>query len=113
MAAVQAKRLYTPEEYLERERAAETRSEYLAGEIFAMAGDSEGHNGVVPNLTAELVTQMRGGPCRALASNMRPQTVGAMAGVRQTMGLSCAARILSELRAYVPLHRRKVGISST
>ncbi len=34
--------LYTPEQYLERERAAEFRSEYISGEIFAMAGASFG-----------------------------------------------------------------------
>ena len=33
-----AKPCYTPEDYLERERQADYKSEYFAGEIFAMAG---------------------------------------------------------------------------
>jgi Uma2 family endonuclease len=34
----------TVEEYLARERAAEYKSEYFNGEIFAMAGGSKPHN---------------------------------------------------------------------
>ena len=34
----------TPAEYLEIERAAETRSEYFGGEMFAMSGASRAHN---------------------------------------------------------------------
>ena len=45
---------YTPEQYLEIDRAAEFKSEYLAGEIVAMAGASENHNIITVNLTAEL-----------------------------------------------------------
>ena len=33
----------TPEEYLALERQAETKSEYLRGEVFAMAGASYAH----------------------------------------------------------------------
>jgi hypothetical protein len=34
---------YTPEGYLEIDRAAQFKSEYFHGEIFAMAGASEDH----------------------------------------------------------------------
>jgi len=36
-------RRYTPEEYLELERAAEFKSEYLDGQIYAMSGGSLAH----------------------------------------------------------------------
>src|SRR5499425_3734224 len=44
----------TPQEYLELERKAETKSEYLDGEIFAMAGVSRDHVRIVVNIITEL-----------------------------------------------------------
>ncbi len=41
--SVQTKPFITPEEYLERERAAEFKSEYYNGEVFAMSGGSRNH----------------------------------------------------------------------
>jgi Uma2 family endonuclease len=61
----------TPEEYLELERKSPERSEYFAGEIFAMGGASEPHNLVVTNVVAELRGQLKGRPCRTYANDMR------------------------------------------
>jgi Uma2 family endonuclease len=61
----------TPEQYLERERQATFKSEYLAGEVFAMAGASEGHILIVTNLTRELSTRLRGRPCRTYSNDMK------------------------------------------
>ena len=36
--------MMTPQEYLDRERKAEHKSEYYNGEMFAMAGAKEAHN---------------------------------------------------------------------
>ena len=44
------KRYYTPEEYLALERAAEYKSEYVGGEIFAMTGTSVDHNTIAGNI---------------------------------------------------------------
>jgi Uma2 family endonuclease len=62
---------YTPQEYLALERQAEYKSEYFAGEIFAMAGASPPHNAIVFNLSGELSPQLRGGPCRGYVSDQR------------------------------------------
>lgn len=49
-----AQQQYTPEEYLARERLAEYKSEYYAGDIFAMASASRWHNLIVANVIGEL-----------------------------------------------------------
>jgi Uma2 family endonuclease len=61
----------TPEQYLEIERKAEYKSEYLNGEMFAMAGAGEQHNRITVNLLIELGSQFRGGKCRSYGSDMR------------------------------------------
>jgi Uma2 family endonuclease len=70
MAAVRKPR-YTPEEYLALERRAEYKSEYFAGEIFAMAEASPVHNAIVFNAAGALFPQLRGGPCRGYGSDLR------------------------------------------
>jgi len=61
----------TPKEYLALERSAEYKSEYLAGEIFAMAGTSERHNLIAGNVFAELHAQLRKRPCKVYFSDVR------------------------------------------
>lgn len=61
------------EEYLEAERTSEVRHEYYDGEVFAMVGASESHVLIVSNLLATLHAQLRGGPCRVYANDMRVQ----------------------------------------
>jgi Uma2 family endonuclease len=61
----------TSAEYLEIERRAETKSEYIDGRMYAMSGASEPHNVIAVNLTRELSLQMRGRPCRVYAADMR------------------------------------------
>jgi Uma2 family endonuclease len=61
----------TPQEYLARERAAERKSEYLAGEVFEMSGASREHNLLVTNLVRELSLQLRGRECEVYPSDMR------------------------------------------
>lgn len=70
MASLPHKR-YTPEEYLEMERAAEFKSEYISGEILGMAGASESHNIINLNIAAELRTALRGGRCLSMANEMK------------------------------------------
>ena len=68
--ATQPSTFITPEEYLKRERAASTKSEYYQGEIFAMAGASEAHNLIVGNLIRHLGNRL-GANCRVYPSDMR------------------------------------------
>ncbi|MCW5851705.1 MAG: Uma2 family endonuclease [Anaerolineae bacterium] len=69
--AAQVKVRYTPQEYLALERQAEFKSEYMRGEIFAMADAGEDHNLIAVNIVSELRNQLKGRPCRVYPSDMR------------------------------------------
>ncbi len=58
-------------QYLQAERQSPTRSEYLAGQVFAMAGASFVHNTITLNLVSALRQNLRGKGCSVLAIDMR------------------------------------------
>jgi Uma2 family endonuclease len=64
------KKFFTPKDYLVREERAESKSEYLDGEIFAMAGGSFNHNKVVGNTFKLPSRELEQKPCRVLMSDM-------------------------------------------
>ena len=71
-AALRKEDIYvSPEEYLAGELISETKHEYLAGIIYAMAGASRDHNLVAGNLLVELGVQLRGKRCIPFGSDMR------------------------------------------
>jgi Uma2 family endonuclease len=61
----------TAAEYLEIERAAERKSEFFNGEMFAMAGASPAHVLVTTNVAGELRARLRGRPCLTFSSDLR------------------------------------------
>ena len=70
MSAVPKKKC-TEAEYLALEQAAEFKSEFYNGEIFAVSGASYFHNRAKENLVGELHPQLKGGPCFTLSSDMK------------------------------------------
>ena len=58
-------------EYLEFERANETKHEYLNGEVFDMAGASREHNLIVGSTYASLYSQTIDRDCEVYQSDMR------------------------------------------
>ncbi len=69
--ATAAKAGISPTEYLKRERAATTKSEYFDGEIFAMSGASFGHTLITSNCVVQLSGQLRKRGCTVHASDLR------------------------------------------
>jgi len=67
----QPRYLLSEEEYLAKERAADFKSEFYAGEMFAMAGASRKHNVITNNLGGELRARLRDKPCEVYTSDMR------------------------------------------
>lgn len=69
--AVHSWRLLTEQEYLQQERQSQTKSEYLSGQIFALAGASRTHNRITFNIGGLLYNALRGRPCEAYMNDMR------------------------------------------
>jgi len=61
----------TTDEYLEIERDAERRHEYLDGELVAMVGGSRAHNLLATRVARLLGNHLEGSPCRIFQSDMK------------------------------------------
>ena len=59
------------QDYLRRERQAETKAEYVDGQVLAMAGASESHNRLLSNLIMLVGPQLRNGGCRIYPSDLK------------------------------------------
>ena len=70
------KKIISPEEYLHAERLAPHKSEYAAGELFAMAGASLFHNQIASNIIRAAGNRLKGKPCNVLGSDMRVSPTG-------------------------------------
>ena len=66
-----AKQYYTPEEYLELEATADYKSEYIDGQIIAMAGASINHNRISLNLSSGLNFAFRNQNYEVFMGDMR------------------------------------------
>lgn len=71
IAQVQEKRTYSPEEYLELEIQAETRNEYINGEIIPMSGATPNHNRITGNLYAALNFALKRKPYEVFVADQR------------------------------------------
>jgi len=69
--SAQAQTLLTPEQYLEAERAAEFRSEYYGGHIYAMSGGSYQHAQIIGGLVRELGNALKKRPCSVVPNDLR------------------------------------------
>lgn len=66
-----ARTYLTPAEYINWERKAVTKHEYLDGEIVAMSGASNAHNIITMNTSYQLYDQLLDRDCFVYASDMR------------------------------------------
>jgi Uma2 family endonuclease len=71
MSAVPKYNYLTPEEYLAIERAAEYKSEYIDGVMYAMAGGSPKHSLISGNVLTELNVQLKDSPCLVFNSDLK------------------------------------------
>lgn len=69
--SVKKRKQITEAQYLKMERAAETRSEFFDGEVFAMAGTSKRHAIIAGNAFAALHPQVRQRKCDIFQNEIR------------------------------------------
>jgi len=74
MSAPATQPFISVEEYLEGERDAEVRHEYVAGQVYAMTGGSVYHNRIAGALFAVLREKLHGRPCDVFMADMKVQT---------------------------------------
>lgn len=65
---------FSIEDYLEYERGAPERHEFLDGSLYAMAGESPRHSTICFNLSGLIYAQLRGKRCRGFSPNMKVAT---------------------------------------
>ena len=63
-----------PQVYLEMEKVAFEKHEYIGGEIYAMAGATERHVRIVSNLTGEIHSFLKGKSCSEYPTDFRVAT---------------------------------------
>src|SRR6185436_17648180 len=61
----------SPEEYLQGERLAEVRHEYVNGQVYAMAGASDDHNRIAGNIFAALHAALNNTRCEPFINDMK------------------------------------------
>lgn len=71
MSSVLKPKYITHEDYFAIEQQEDQRYEYIAGDIFAMAGGTESHALIGSNILIGLGNALRGKPCRVYGADMK------------------------------------------
>lgn len=91
----------TEQDYLEGEKVAAIKCEYVAGEVFAMAGASKVHVTISGNIFAALRAHLRGKPCRTYISDMKVRVKTHSAYYYPDVVATCAPRdVAADAPAY-------------
>src|SRR5947199_6445650 len=76
MSLAEPARRLTETAYLEMERAADFKSEFFEGEVFAMAGGTPQHSLIATNLAAEFNNRLKSHPCIPYNADLRIKIEG-------------------------------------
>ena len=96
MSNVAAVPFITVDDYLAGEALSPLKHEYVAGEVFAMAGASEEHVTIALNVAALLRAHVRGGPCRVYIADMKLRVERARAFFYPDVFVTCEAADAAE-----------------
>lgn len=92
------------EQYLAIDRAAEVRSEFFNGEMFAMAGGSMRHSALQANIISELHGALRGTGCREFTSDFRVRVVPGRMYAYPDVTVVCGTALLADERQDILLN---------
>jgi Uma2 family endonuclease len=95
----------TVDDYLAGEAVSPFKHEYVDGEVFAMAGASEGHVTIALNLASLLRAHVRGSPCRVYMADMKLRVELARAFFYPDVFVTCDPADAAE-----PLAKRRAGV---
>lgn len=87
---------FAAEDYLAWEAQQATRSEYVRGEVFAMAGGEDRHMTAAGNLFAALRNELRGSPCRVYMTDVKLRVDAADAFFYPDVFVTCSAADLAD-----------------
>ncbi len=88
----------TAPDYLQIERAAENKSEFRDGEIFAMAGGTFAHSAIAANMLRQLGNKLEGRPCVPCTSDLRVKIEMAGAYAYPDVSVVCGERQFEDER---------------
>ena len=86
----------TPDDYLAGEALSPIKHEYVAGEVFAMAGASEEHVTIALNVASMFRAHVRGGPCRVYIADMKLRVEQVQAFFYPDVFVTCEAADAAE-----------------
>ncbi|MEK8053212.1 Uma2 family endonuclease [Ideonella sp. DXS22W] len=86
----------TAEEYLAWDAGQTEKTEFIAGEVFAMAGGEDRNNTVALNLVMALRQHLAGSPCRVYAHDLKLRVEAADCFFYPDLMVTCSASDLSD-----------------
>jgi Uma2 family endonuclease len=90
--------------YLEGEKIAEYKNEYLRGEVFAMVGVSNNHAVISGNIFGELWQKLKGKPCQPFIGDMKVHVAKADAYFYPDVFVTCHPDDKNEAHDYFKEH---------
>ena len=94
----------TEQEYLAIDRAAEVRSEFFDGEMWAMSGGSMRHSRLAMNISGELYNALRGTNCQAFTSDLRVRVMPRRMYAYPDVTVVCGKPLLADDRQDILLN---------
>lgn len=105
-------RLLSVGDYLRFEETSPTRHEYVAGELYALAGATRRHNRIAGNIYASLLAASRGGSCRVSISDIRLQAASEVNYYPDVM-VACGSEPADPMSEHAPCLIIEVSSPST